>query len=364
MRNKSLFALFLISVFFIAIFYHNYSYPGEDAQQVLQIASNISKEVEGIRGLKFKETPKIIVLTREEALKKWGPGREDHQEIKKWELIYKMTFLVPLDYNLTKTKIKETASWIAVTSGNKVYIISENFFKTEDTAKRVLAHEFTHVLQKQYFDPEYPKTLDGSLAVKALVEGDADLTADLYCKKHGIKIEKITSLNLRDPPMNFGYFPYVFGDKFVEYLYQKGGWELVNDAYSNPPQTTQQVMHPELYLAKVLPQEVEVELDREYKIIHEDRLGEFYFYLLLLVNGMNQEEALKISIAWKGDKLVLAENSTHYVLIWKSLWSDGKALQEFQNLFIKKSEESSKLKARVITSGNELTLKTVLPKKQ
>ncbi|HHI00554.1 MAG TPA: DUF4157 domain-containing protein, partial [Thermococcus litoralis] len=232
MRYRSLFALFLMGIFFIAFLYHNYSYPSEDAQQVLQIASNISKEIKEIRGLSFKENPKIITLTKEEALKKWGPSREDYQEIKKWELIYKMTFLVSLDYNLTKTKRKETASWIAVTSGNKVYIISENFFKTGDTAERVLAHEFTHVIQKQYFDPKYPETLDGNLAIKALIEGDADLTADLYCKKHGIKIEKITSLNLKDPPMNFGYFPYVFGDKFVEYLYQKGGWELINDAYS------------------------------------------------------------------------------------------------------------------------------------
>ena len=362
MKNKSLFALFVVGIFFVAFLYHNHSYLSEDAQQVIQIASNISKDVEEIRGLSFKDNPKIITLTKEEVLKKWGPGREDYQEIKKWELTYKMTFLVSLDYNLTKTKRKETASWIAVTLGNKVYIISENFFKTGDTAKRVLAHEFTHVIQKQYFDPEYPKTLDGSLAIKALIEGDADLTADLYCKKHNIKIEKITSLNLKDPPMNFGYFPYVFGDKFVEYLYEKGGWELINDAYSDPPQTTQQIMHPELYLARVLPQEVEIKLNGDYKIIHEDRLGEFYFYLLLLVNGVNQEEALKISMAWQGDKLVLAENSTHYIMIWKSLWGDDRALQELQNLFIKKAEEPNKLKAQVIVNGNELILKTVLPK--
>ncbi|KUJ99588.1 MAG: Uncharacterized protein XD43_0748 [Thermococcales archaeon 44_46] len=362
MRNKSLLALFLIGIFFIAFLYHNYSYPSEDAQQVLQIASNISKEVEEIRGLSFKENPKIIVLTKEEALKKWGPSREDYQEIKKWELIYKMTFLVPPDYNLTKTREKETASWIAVTSGNKVYIISENFFKTGDTAKRVLAHEFTHVIQKQYFDPKYPETLDGSLAIKALIEGDADLTADLYCKKHGIRIEKITSLYLKDPPINFGYFPYVFGDKFVEYLYQKGGWELVNEAYTNPPQTTQQIMHPELYLAKVLPQEVEISLGRDYRIIHEDRLGEFYFYLLLVTNGVDQEEASRISIAWRGDRIILAENSTHYLVIWKSLWNDDRALQEIQNLLTKKANESTKVEAQVTVSGNELMLKTILPK--
>lgn len=361
MRKKNFLALFLIALFLVAFLYHDSSYSGED-QQVLQIASNISKEVEEIRGLSFKESPKIIILTKEEALKKWGPSREDYQEIKKWELVYKMSFLVPINYNLTKTKEKETASWIAVTSGNKVYIISENFFKTGDTAKRVLAHEFTHVIQKQHFDPKYPTTLDGSLAMKALVEGDADLTADLYCKRHGIRIEKITSLYLKDPPMNFGYFPYVFGDKFVEYLYQKGGWGLVNKAYTDPPQTTQQIMHPELYLAKVLPQEVEISLGRDYRIIHEDRLGEFYFYLLLVTNGVDQEEASRISIAWRGDRIILAENSTHYLVIWKSLWNDDRALQEIQNLLTKKANESTKVEAQVTVSGNELMLKTILPK--
>ena len=362
MKNKRLVGIFIIVFFIAAFFYHNYSYPSEDEQKVLEISLNISKEIEDIRNLYFKEKPKIKVLTREEALEKWGPSKEDYNEIKKWELIYKMTLLVPLDYNLTKTETQETASWIAVTSGDKVYIISENFFKTGVTSQRVLAHEFTHVLQKQYFDPKYPETLDGSLAIKALVEGDADLTADIYCKTHNIRIEKITSLYLTNPPLNFGYFPYVFGDRFVEYLYSIGGWDAVNNAYLDPPKTTQQVMHPELYLNKTLPQELTFSIDRNYRIIHRDKLGEFYFYLLMLINNVPSEKAIKLTSAWNGDALILAENSTHYILIWKSSWKKKESLNSLYKLFINKSKNLNDPKIQISIYKDELTFKSVLPK--
>ncbi|USG99637.1 DUF4157 domain-containing protein [Thermococcus argininiproducens] len=362
MKNKQVVGIFIILLFLAAFLYHNYSYPGDEAQKVLKIALNISREVEEIRELPFKGDPEIKVLTQEEALKKWGPSKRDYENIKKWELIYKMTLLVPPEYNLTKTRTKETASWIAVTSGDKVYIISENFFRTGDTSQRVLAHEFTHVLQKQYFNPEYPETLDGSLAVKALVEGDADLTADIYCKMHGIKIEKITSFYLADPPLNFGYFPYVFGDHFVEYLYSVGGWNLINNAYSNPPQTTQQIMHPELYLNKTLPRKLDIDIDESYKIFHADRLGEFYFYLIMITNGVNPDSALTITRAWNGDLIILAENSTHYVLIWKSSWKNEESANEIYKLLLEKARKTEVLKVQITLDGHILTLRSVLPK--
>ena len=54
-------------------------------------------------------------------------------------------------------------------------------------------------------------------------------------------------------------FPYQEGLRFVRALYQQGGWDAVNRAYRDPPDSTEQVLHPERYLRnRDRPQAVEV----------------------------------------------------------------------------------------------------------
>lgn len=330
MKKKSgLMALALIVIFIASFYQIRVGSIDERAKQVLQKVQEIEEEVQEIRNLTFKESPKIIVITRQEALEKWGPSKEDIYGLRVWETIYKMTFLVPPSYNLTKEKKRQTASWIAATIGNKVYIIEENFLESGETAYRVVAHELTHVLQKQNFNAPYSgPTLDSTLAIRALVEGDADLVADLYCKRHHIPIEKITSLYPEDPVWSLNAFPYVFGDKFVQYLYEKGGWDLVNMAYLKLPVTTQQVMNPEMYLSYTLPENVSLSVGNG-NVVHEDTMGEFYVYLLLLVHNYNEKEAKEIADGWRGDKLILAQNSTSLILAWKTAWGNENNAKEF-----------------------------------
>nr|WP_206204956.1 DUF4157 domain-containing protein [Thermococcus sp. M39] len=328
-KKSGLIALTLVVILLASFYQIRVGSIDERAKQVLQKVQEIEGEVQEIRNLTFKEQPKIIVITRQEALKKWGPSKGDIYELRMWEAIYKMTFLVPPSYNLTKEKKEQTASWIAATMGNKVYIIEENFLESGETAYRVVAHELTHVLQKQNFNAPYSgPTLDSTLAIRALVEGDADLVADLYCKRHHILIEKITSLYLENPVWSLNAFPYVFGDKFVQYLYEKGGWGLVNGAYLKLPVTTQQVMNPEMYLSYTLPENVSLSV-RNGEVIHEDTMGEFYVYLLLLVHNYEEKEAKKIADGWRGDKLILSQNSTSLILIWKTAWKDDISAEKF-----------------------------------
>lgn len=329
MKKTELMALALIVILIASFYQIRVSSIDGRAGQVLQKVQEIEEEVQEIRNLTFKESPKIIVITRQEALEKWGPSKEDIYALKIWETIYKMTFLVPPSYNLTREREEQIASWIAVTVGNKIYIIEENFLKSEETAYRVVAHELTHVLQKQNFNAPYSgPTLDSTLAIRALIEGDADLVADLYCKRHHIPIEKITSLYIEDPVWSLNAFPYVFGDKFVQYLYGKGGWGLVNMAYLKLPVTTQQVMNPEMYLSYILPENVSLSV-RNGEVIHEDTMGEFYVYLLLLVHNYNEKDAKEIADGWRGDRLILAQNSTSLILVWKTLWRDEESAKKF-----------------------------------
>lgn len=287
------------------------------SKNILKDVRSIKKEVEEIRKLTFKKEPNVIIVNKEWVLKQWGPSTRIG-EIRLWEDIYKLTLLIPPEYNLTKSMEVFTVSWIAASAGDNIYIIKENFLNAGENARRVIAHELMHILQGQYFQFPTPKYLDERLARSALIEGDADLVADTYALKHNLKISKITSIPLSDPPLAIEYFPYVYGERFIKKLYEKGGWALVNKAYVNLPESTEQIIFPEKFMAGERPKNVTLRLRKEYEILHIDRMGPFYIYVL--VASSFKKVPINYIEGWTGDVLILAENSTHKVLMWKTLW--------------------------------------------
>ena len=324
---------------------------------VLDQVNEILDQVQEIRNLTFKERPKIVVITKKEALAMWKPGKPDLERMRVEELVYKMTLLLPPDYQYIKKESERSANWIAATVGDTIYVIQENFLSNLDVAQRTIAHESVHVLQKQWFDAKYgASTYDGTVAVKALVEGDADLVADIYCERNGIPIYKIRSLS-GDPLSDLHIFPYVFGDRFVRYLYEKGGWELVNEAYRHYPISAQQVMHPELYLKNVSPANVTIAIPENLSVLREDRLGEYYVYLLLRdVAKMDNESAWNVSSAWRGDKMLLAKGPTEYVLQWKVVFSSPEAAESFGESLSELAEGNSYANYTIRIEGVSVTL--------
>lgn len=312
-----------------------YTPPRSDSEEILTQAMEIAKEITEIRNLTFRGTPRFIVVDIEWATKR--TSSRTNRELKTWGKIYRLTMLVPQDYDTVKAATQYRASWIAATMGNKIYIVEENFRDSGDTAYRVIAHELVHVLQKEYFDPPTPKFFDERLAVSALIEGDADLVADEYSKRHSLRVFKTTRLTLHDPYIALHSFPYVYGEKFVKFLYDQGGWELVNKAYKNLPSSTEQIMHPQKYLKGEAPKRVVVSIDKSYRLIHEDRLGEFYVYVLVATK-LGIKNASKVAEGWDGDKVLLLNNGTHELLIWKTLWETSLDAREFYDALVQIAE--------------------------
>jgi len=327
--------------------------------RLLKLVKGIELADEQIRGLKFKEKPEFVVLTEKEAKKMFptSGGETSKMEV----LILKLSLLVPANYNLTRVEKQQSLGWIALTSGNTVYIIADNFFKNPAVAKRTIAHELVHVLQKQWFNAPYSgSTTDSTLAIQALVEGDADLVADIYCREHGIPIYKITYLYTRDPLTDMSIFPYVFGDPFVTYLYEKGGWELVNAAYWHLPISTKQVMFPHLYLENWTPLNLSPLLPRDYDEVYRDRMGAFYVFLHVWGFNGTYNEARELARHWVGDGLVLGRSNSSYILIWKVEFDSRKWAETFA-VWLRKDASFSKGYASYTISieGNTVELKAV-----
>jgi hypothetical protein len=101
------------------------------------------------------------------------------------------------------------------------------------------------------------------------------------------------------------------GRKFVEMLYQQGGWAAVNKAYDNLPASTEQMLHPDKYLAGEKPIEVASVpltgvIGGDWQLIADETLGEWRTYLLLSAGvdeaaRLSEETAQQAAAGWGGD---------------------------------------------------------------
>lgn len=187
----------------------------------------------------------------------------------------------------------------------------------------IYVHEFTHALQDQHFDLDvFLEGVEGdaALARLALVEGDATAVMSLYTAAVAEANPFTTLLQLGAGMAQMGNstlpegtpeiigeeltFPYLQGQSFVTALIEEGGWEAVNAAYlENPPLSSEQILHPERYLAGDGPTEVSFEVAVDgWELMKSGVFGEFYLRQWLGTLGMEREFLNSAASGWGGDQ--------------------------------------------------------------
>jgi len=300
------------------------------SSEIKGLVKSIAEEVSIIRNLTFKELPNVVVVNKSYVVSTWGSKVPD--EVLIFGDILKMTLLAPKDYNISSSYSDLLGIWIAASVGNTVYAVQEYFMDSKSPLiHRVLAHELTHVLQYQYFRIPPTRTLDELLAIRSLIEGDADVVADKYVSIKGYEVvSRVSSLTLKDPFIDIQLIPYIFGSRFVEYLLSVGGWELVNKVYEDLPKSMKYVMFPEKYLVREGLADVVVNVS--CRVVHEDVLGPSYIYVMIS-KYFNESYALSMSSEWLGDRVVYCVNETYRVLNWVIKWSSTKSAEDFYRVF-------------------------------
>jgi hypothetical protein len=142
-----------------------------------------------------------------------------------------------------------------------------------DGQRPIMAHELTHALQDQHFNlrrfEHWPKgDSDAELATHALIEGDATLAMALYVANNPLRallfLKSLGLSSLASPELDKApravretlLFPYQQGIDWTKSLYKQNGWERVSKAFSDLPQSTEQILHPEKYFAHEAPVKV------------------------------------------------------------------------------------------------------------
>ena len=189
--------------------------------------------------------------------------------------LYKRLGLLPDDADLDQLLVELYGAQVAAyyrPDTKRFYIITDNEDPFSASDKIIVAHEYTHALQDQHFDLEATRVKDltqGDAALGQLgaVEGDATMTMQLWTQQSLSPEEAFEVLleslqGLTDPTLTSMpwilrrqlEFPYAEGFSFVQGLYDQGGFDAVNATLKDAiPASTEQVLHPEKYLANEAP---------------------------------------------------------------------------------------------------------------
>jgi hypothetical protein len=196
---------------------------------------------------------------------------------------------------------------------------------------------------------------DRLLALGAVVEGDANLTAFAYarsaCNPDGIlhatprELDDLFQLwwGFRPTPSAIAKLsaaeqtPAVkahAGTRFAAAVARQGGWAQLESVYDHPPLSTEHVLHPEKYLeGRDPPWQVklpELTTLREWDLLADDVMGELRVRLLLDDYG----DQRGVGRGWGGDafRLYGSERGTTGV-VWVSRWDTETDAVEFADAF-------------------------------
>lgn len=186
--------------------------------------------------------------------------------------------------------------------------------------RRGIVHELTHALQDQWFSIDRPSHDDdeSDLAFRSLVEGDAVRIERAYVaslsetEQRQIRAEDIVAGGApSDVPavlIELELFPYVVGPRFIDALLGGGGQPRLDAAFSGPPTTTAELLHPDRYLAgSGSAAAVEAPLAGG-TVIDRGVVGELGLRLLMerLVGAglVTEAEAQTVGMGWRGDRYV------------------------------------------------------------
>jgi hypothetical protein len=223
-----------------------------------------------------------------------------------------------------------------------------------NTDQVTMSHEVTHALQDQNFNLTKPpldeKSYNGDnqTAIDSLVEGDATDTMVLYARTYLSTADilqmqqeqsNVSSRELDRAPLYVKrglLFPYEQGLTFVQDIKDKeGGEQEVDHALTAPPLSTQEIIHPEMYLdGKHNPRVVDLpdltaSLGKGWKRIDTDALGEFDIQVWF-EEFAGLSKSREVSDGWAGNTIQYYQGpGKNYAMPNMTVWQTDIDAQEF-----------------------------------
>ncbi len=285
------------------------------------LIGELQQFVESTRGLAFKHPVQVQVL-EEAAFRRRIRAliRPSLVEGNRRQRVLKAFGLIPADLTLSRAEQESASSSIVGLYDPRTNRLVVRGKEPTPYVRSVLVHELTHALQDQHFDLSRNRPRSGGAAKGwlAVVEGDATRVEDLYlaslsADERDQAAEELAAIQAEPseiPPAvaRFIAFPYQVGPQFTSTLLRLSGQSGLDRAFSTPPRTDEQLLHPVVYVAGEAGVSVpEPEADR--RRVLADTFGEFGLRVLL-TDVVPQDEIERATSGWGGDRYVV--------------WADGR----------------------------------------
>jgi len=312
---------------------------GDALAALLRRTDAVAREVARVRGLPLKQPIPNEVVDRNELrarLLKMAAEDKTAEDAAAEGFALQRWGMIPLGTNYEGLVVDLLTDQVAgyYDPETKKLTISRSAGDDPAWAEMVLAHEIGHGLQDQSFDlhrfEDVPSTEgDAAIARRALVEGDGiALMIEVMLDRNRAKvdwanpeiataIEKSMSapgvgndsidrapLAIREAML----FPYRAGFGFIAALRRRQPWSAVDSAFLRPPRSTEQILHPERYLADDRPVPIAIRVPAAlpgFAIAHSTVWGELGTALWLRSHGVDEHSADEAAAGWGGDRAVV-----------------------------------------------------------
>jgi hypothetical protein len=317
--------------------------------------ARLQEEVEEAGGLPFREDVPVDFLTRQELsayLRELFDAEYTVEQARADTRLLRALDLLPSDTDLRALRARvleeNVAGFYDERPGKRrLYAVSED--RTFSPMNQVvLAHELRHAQQDQYadlhthLDGDVSDFDDRRLAWTSLLEGDATLVMERFVRQRlgalGVAVEggeadpsTLEASGLFDvpgaPPVVRDQLvePYLAGLTFARAIWARGGSAAMREAWKNPPESTEQVLHPEKFFALEKPRRVvpSAAAPAGARLVSEGVLGE------LLLRTLVEEGGGPATEGWGGDTWHLWDVRGRTALAWRSEWDSAQDAAEF-----------------------------------
>ncbi|HEY7598777.1 MAG TPA: hypothetical protein VH741_02530 [Candidatus Limnocylindrales bacterium] len=335
---------------------------------VAAVIDQVIAQMPAVRELEPTRDVPYVLLTRDEAraeLEALLAEETDPERLAAEQRLLVRLGLLPADADLFELLVELQGSGVAAyyrTDTKTMYIIERD--EPFSALDRVyVAHEYTHALQDMHFDLEGtrqtdPAEGDAALAQLAAIEGDASMSMLFWA---GASLSGTEFLELlgdmtatpadqqlldRMPPILLRQltFPYNEGVAFSNQAYALGGWEAVNATLTDPPASTEQVLHPEKYDAREAPipvvlDDLSADLGPGWQPAYEQTMGELIIQIWLADGADAPMPGLPLpttewqdaAAGWGGDRIAMYENGTdQWAIVWRLAWDEPTDSAQFE----------------------------------
>jgi hypothetical protein len=301
-------------------------HPDEWDERVVDLVAFVEDE----RGLRFDHPVAVDFLTPAQysertRIDESELSREDRQLIEDGSAPLRALGLVPVSFDALESanELSDTGTFAYYDPLRERITVRGTEMTTD--LRVTLAHELVHVLQDQHFDldamlDDGDPTGDRLSGYLALIEGDATRIEEAYVGSLSDD-DRATYLDaigrasgeaeeqLGDIPgvlMAMQGAPYALGPSLVELIAAEGGNDAVDDAFADPPASTEHIVDPRSYFAGDSADEVTAPAvpTGGDQIGEDDRVGALPLFLLLS-ERIDPLDALSAADGWGGDAYVV-----------------------------------------------------------